>query len=97
MSARNPVLLYEVSINIGVYKTMYSIAANNLVPHTKLIRAHEEEGITSYLESHCIAKPQARMFINLCMCNNIDFSASHHVNYSLPELYNIFTISHSLH
>ena len=67
MSARNPVLLYEVSINIGVYKTMYSIAANNLVPHTKLIRAHEEEGITSYLESIALLNRRNAM----CMCNNI--------------------------
>ena len=47
-------------------KTMYSIAANNLVPHTKIIRAHDEEGIASYLES--IALLNRRDVAFTCAC-----------------------------
>ena len=72
---------------------MYSIAANNLVPHTKIIRAHEE-GIASYLES--IALLNCRNVALTCACAIILISASHHVNI-LYQSYNILTISHSLH
>ena len=49
--------------------TMYSIAANNLVPHTKIIRAHEE-GITNL---ECIALLNCRNVALTCACAIILF------------------------